>query len=405
VDLQRTAVRTTLLLIGSALCLSGCATQPQTPDRELASSLVKVAVSESSFLKRFAAVKQLRQMTEGRTLDSAIVMPLAGPPQASSPFDTAMDWDVARVLAVGGPRTEQLILHRFKAGEDRAAVLALMVQPSPEVTRALVEMADSAQEPAAGRRLCRLILAARGERSRDWMALVVADVRAEPAGYGEEYHFYESFIDDLGCAAGKLPRMSALPEAVFQRVLHYNGKPTEGAALDALISLAACGADVRSVTDSEQFRNWLAEQPADGTPGGFMPHLTRACLGIDTKAEMDKALAQLGAHGVNSDKVPYCFAFLATWLAGKEMQAAIQRGLSSPDAAVRRGALLLLTALGPDARESLPEVRKSLSDDNAEFRDLAGEMFKYVAGLDAAGHWRVETNPEFEHLMSAGPEK
>ena len=396
-------MRIGMLLIGFAVCLSGCATLSQPSVRETANRLVSVMVSsEDRFkrsedrFKRSAAVKQLRQMALAYPLDIEILTPLIDSEYAVSEEDAA---DACRILATGGPRIDELVWELFRKDGGGAIVLALAAQPMPQVTQALVKMADSERESEARRRLCRLILAARGEKSRDWMALVLADVRAEPIGYGEEYRAYEYFLGDLGHVVGKLPRTPALSEALFQRVRHYNTKPTEGAAVDALISLAACGADVRSVVNSQQFKDWLAEQPGDGKPGGFMAHMVRACLGIETKVEMEKALAQLGAYGVFSDKVPYCFAFFAPWLTGKDVRAAIHQGLSSSNESVRRGALCMLFALGPDAREMLPEIEKSLFDHNADFRNYAREMFKYVAGLDATGEWCAETVPEYKELI------
>jgi len=385
-----------MLLIGVALCLAGCATQAQPSVRETATRLVSVVVSSEDYFKRSAAMKQLRQMAMVRPLDSDIVSALIDSKSDSGGIGPA---DACRVLAMGGPRIDEMMLEEFKAAGAGAPVLGMAAQPVPEVTKTLVKMADSEKESPGRRRLSRLILAARGEESRDWMALVLSDVRAEPGTYDDEYHAYEDFLDILACVACKLPKAAALPEALFQRVRHYKGKPTEGSALDALIALGACGADVRSVVNSQQFKDWLAEQPGDGKRGGFMAHMVRACLGIDTKLEMEKALAQLGAYGVDSDKVPYCFTRLAPWLGHKDVRAAIHAGLSSPGAAVRHGALFMLVALGPDAKEMLPALAESLRDSNAEFRDLAREMFKYVAGLDVSGEWCAETVPRHKELI------
>ncbi len=386
-------MRIGVLFMGGALCLTSCATQSQRSVRETARQLVSVVVSSEDYFKRSAGIKQLRQMAMVRPLDSDILIPLIDSKSDSDGIDPV---DGCRILATGGPRIDEMMLEDLRVDGAGALVLALAARPVSEVTQALVRMADSEKESPPRRRLSRLILAARGERSRDWMALVLADVHAEPIGHGEEFRDYEGFLGVLGYVAFKLPRTPALPMALFRRVRHYNGKPAEGAALDALIALAACGTDVQSVVNSQQFKDWLAEQPGDGKPGGFMTHMVRACLGIDTRAEMEKALAQLGAYGVNSDKVPRCFASLAPWLTRKDVRAAIHQGLSSSNESVRHGALFMLVALGPDAREMLPDIEKSLLDDNAEFRNLAREMFKYVAGLDARGAWCAETVPKYK---------
>jgi len=390
-------MKAAILLMVAPMCVWGCA-KPQLPDRAVAIRFVKIAVSDENGLKPLAAIKQLRQMSAGSPLDCDIIMTLLGPDCRSNTFCGVADADIARIAAGCGPKADQLLFRRFESGDDSGAALALVALPTPEITRMLVKMADSEEEPAVGRRLCRLILAARGDKSRDWMALVVEDVRAAPKDYGDEYHAYEEFLSDLGCVACKLPRSSALPMALLERTRQYNTKPTEGAALDALVSLAICAADVRPVTDSPQFKEWLAEQPGDGEPGGFMAHLVRACLGVETNTEMHKALLQLGTYGVDSDKVPYCFAFLSPWLEGADVREAIHRGLLSSDDGVRRGALLLLVALGPDARDMLPAIRKSFSDEDDEFREFAAEMFEYVAGLDDRGRWNAEADPEYRKI-------
>ena len=228
----------------------------------------------------------------------------------------------------------------------------------------------------------------------------MADVRAMPDDADREaFGAYEDFLGELGYVACKLPKTSALPEALFQRVLRYNLLLTEGAALSALVALAGCGADIRPVVDSQAFKDWLAARPGDGKSDGFMAHLVRACLGIDRKAEMGKCLAQLGTYGVISDKIPYCFAFLGPWLTAPDLRAQIRAGLSSPDAGTRRGSLMLLYALGPDAGDMLPEMRGVLLDDNAQFRAWARESFRYVAGVDDAGRFVADSNPLYQAML------
>lgn len=375
---------------------------------DFARVLVTAAVNQQGpWPRHWVAVRQLRQMAGQRAIGPEILRPLV-----EHEFEGGYDeTGLGLVLACGGPGTDELVFKRFvqPSGPDviegwvqmeYILALALAERPSAEATRQLCRLADAEDLAPGRRRLCHLILAARGDRSRDWMACVAADLAAVPEETdSDDRHRYATFVAGLGLAAERLGDASPLVGPLWKLI--ESDRWESSTAFFALMGLQTAAAARGDVVGVAKLREYIATIPG-GENGSSFQHLLLARLGPDCPEHMRKALALLGDDdwGSASCKTP-AEVFTMGPMLDEAMVGEIARGLSSADARVRLGALRLAAALDPDPEDMMPRVASLLSDSEAAIRRQAAEAMVTIGGLDEGGRFLALVDPRYEPRVRA----
>jgi hypothetical protein len=373
-----------VLLILVLMLHTGCrASVPKQDDSsDLALKLVHV-IQDGDLDKTYSALKQLRQLSATQEIDQGVLALLAvggcgkGDPRVCD-----------QVLATGREPIDELLFRQFLKDGRFAVALGLAQHPSSRVTQSLTNMASDGNLPPEKRRICRLLLAARGQTP--WLATVDADIRAV---FGEgSQEVTESSIDFLAALVRLAPKLESsveLEKVLWARLWESNLGEGE-TYLDALIELAHVRREFSGEAHAAQLRQWLAKH-FDVRGEAFTIHMIPAALRIDTPNEIQQALAALGTPGWGMDvgeKRLFIGYSLATWLERKEIHEAIRKGLHADNAYLVLGALRTFQALGPDGADMMGDVESLQSHAAQEVRDAAREALHWAAGVDANGQWR-----------------
>lgn len=114
-------------------------------------------------------------------------------------------------------------------------------------------------------------------------------------------------------------------------------------------------------------------------------------MGLDPEANAEKALGAIGSVRVMATHDGWeASVMMADTLVNDALASQIRRGLSASSASVRLGAVRIALAMGPDARQMLPDLERLLSDADLRVAKEAGRARVLVAGLDKEGHWVLE---------------
>lgn len=368
---------------------------------ELAKGLILVG-RENQGTKHVAVVKQIRKLAQEYPFTPDTFDLLYGNRQSALAY---MD-DVAElntIMETGGAVMDSRQIEGFDEDWNRTLSVAFVNNPSPEATKGFQKVANNEQEPLLKRKIARLYLAARGDKQKDWMAMVVADFRAGPV---EDNHQgrqdFSRYLYYLRAASGKLPDWQAIKQVCVEKLPSSNYGEGE-VYLNVLQTLANKQPKFDASPEAPQLRAWLNQQfPKEEK---FYIHLVLAGLGIDTPKELPQMLAVLG----DGQAPPKRIQEQIGWRFGsKAVRHELQKNLSASDEKIRLGALRVTLMLGPDAQEMLPEIQKLLFDSNLEIRTTARKALEYVAGVDVSGKWNIEVKPEYIELLekySPAPEK
>lgn len=359
---------------------------------ELAKGLILVG-RESTGIKHVAVVKQIRKLAQDYPFTPETFDLLYGNQQSALAY---MD-DVAElntIMETGGAVMDSRQIECFDDGWNQTLSVAFVNNPSPEATKGFQKIANNEQEPLLKRKIARLYLAARGDKQKDWMAMVVADFRAGPVEDNNQgRQDFSRYLFYLRAASGKLPDWQAIQKVCVEKLPASNYGEGE-IYLNVLQTLANKQPKFDASPEAPQLRAWLDKQFSKEKE--FYIHLTLAGLGIDTAKELPQMLTVLGGGQAPPKRIQEQIG----WRFGsKTVLHELQKTLTAPDDKVRLGALRVTLMLGPDAQEMLPEIQKLLFDPNIEIRTTARQALQFVAGVDVSGKWNIEVKPEYIELL------
>jgi hypothetical protein len=295
----------------------------------------------------------------------------------------------AEAVAEGGSKADALVMEAFRQRGDgwRLLALALARTPSAAVTEELAELANSKENRSAHRMSYSLVLAARGDGSRDWLAEVVRGLR-RPVDAGEALD-REWFLHALFYAARRLTPSPALLDRLWQMVADDSGETGIG----ALATYAILSPELPDPAKSQTLRRFLTDIRPAGPPEAqalaeAVTCLALARMGLDPEANAEKALGAIGSVGAMATHDGWeASVMMADTLVNDALALQVGRGLSASSASVRLGAVRIALAMGPDACQMLPDLERLLSDADLRVAEEARRVRVLVAGLDKEGHW------------------
>ncbi len=271
-----------------------------------------------------------------------------------------------------------------------AAALANSRRPSPDVTEQLVAMA-ARERRVQVLSFYSLVLALRGDRTRDWTGDVMRYLQSPPdmADADEEaevldHSFFVALLPHVGMRLAENDRLTQVLWSCVASVDHRD--PSSQWLGTCCLAALAVGSPAQVTQD----RIDLVKRKAGGLPPGprALWSLCLARMDRSNNEPIRNALELLGsdAYGLSVNLLLTDVAFL---LFDPTLVAGVQAELVSRSRKARLGAVRVAGMLGPQASAMLAQVNRLANDPDEEVARTARSVRQVVAGVGPDGQWRV----------------
>jgi hypothetical protein len=393
------AIWASLMIAASA---TSCAAEaPRTDD--YASFLVAAATGEGRSDEidvQYFAMRELRILGLTGCVSSDALIPLVAfsrmcPERCRIPLGL--------VLAAGGPGTDEMVLADMRSvldaelnADDRldghVLALALAKSPSPQVTEELAKLTAGEEFTSYRRMLWSLALAARQDKSRDWLAEVTEKVRGPAPESKVKPYQYDAFLRLLCYAAPTLEPRPALLDALWQLAERRMPERLLNLTWEARLGLISYVSLVEPPLDptKAEVLSKLADKPPAPDWDQVIARLVLARWRIDPEANVRKALPAFAAAAW-SEHGSYFSLLVMDLLVDERIEPYVQKALSSPAPEVRLGAVEMALGMGPRASFMLPELERLLYDKEVAIAKEASRARLAIVGLKE--QWESRQQP------------
>ncbi len=398
---KETTMNSIARVIAMLVCM--CVTivsRPQQPDppesgEDLTNGLIAVLLGPDEDVrgdKGFAALKQLRQLSEIRPIEIEAVEPLIEYLRRAGLDE--FRFKAAEIIARGEAGSDEMVLEEVKCAlrdnrrepllPNLAVALALAENPSPTVTTELAQLASFFQSSPCKRMYLTLALAARGDKSEEWMGEVARTIGAPPCDtvvLGEPIYMLT-----LCYVAPKLKGNAAIVESLWALIGEIG---TNDLAILAVIPYARLAPGPVDVKQLKELRALLGK-PMELCEKVIL-HLSLARLGGDAHRELTEALCKVGSKHWGRLPDWSVLELITDTLLDDRIVSELEDALVSRRRSVRLGAIRMVRHVGPDARSMLPRIEKLVKAWDRVTAEDASRARRCVAGLDARGDWVIGT--------------